>query len=251
MVTDKNGPRRLTPDEQLKMMGFQSSPLATKARLSVDMRGQMVGNSFSAIAVARLLAGLVVTAEQCERKDVTLQIWQVCKEKEERVRKEDKPWKVRFASVAAGAPGVVSLLEKFLPSPVTPLRSFIDPQNWLTDEEMLTYLLARNGTHRNAEIRVGLGMPYSVGELCRQSVDPTHWCWKVLMSYTWKEQGQHINVLELIAVLDVLRRQGRDQKFHSQRLVTLVDNQVAVSSLSKGRSSAKALQGPLRRISAA
>lgn len=166
------------------------------------------------------------------------------------MKKEDKPWKVRFASVAAGAPGVVSLLDKFLPSPVASLRSFIDPQNWLTDEEMLTYLLARNGTHRNAEIRVDLGMPYSVGELCRQSVDPTHWCWKVLMSYTWKEKGQHINVLELVAVLDVLRRQGRDQKFHNQRLVTLVDNQVAVSSLSKGRSSAKALQGPLRRISA-
>jgi site-specific DNA-cytosine methylase len=250
MVIDKNGPRRLMPEEQLRMMGFQSSHLATKARLSADVRGQMVGNSFSAIAVARLLAGLVVTAEQCKRKDVTLLIWQVWKEKEERVKKEDKPWKVRFASVAAGAPGVVSLLDKFLPSPVAPLRSFIDPQNWLTDEEMLTYLLARNGTHRNAEIRVDLGMPYSVGELCRQSVDPTHWCWKVLMSYTWKEKGQHINVLELVAVLDVLRRQGRDQKFHNQRLVTLVDNQVAVSSLSKGRSSAKALQGPLRRISA-
>ena len=152
--------------------------------------------------------------------------------------------------MAAGVPGVVSLLERVLPSPASPPRSFIDPQGWLTDEEMLSYLLARNGTHRSAEIRIDLGMPYSVGELCRQSIDPSHWVWKVLMSYSWKEPGQHINVLELVVVLDVLRRQGRDQKCHGQRLITLVDNQVAVSCLSKGRSSARALQGPLRRISA-
>ena len=114
----------------------------------------------------------------------------------------------------------------------------------------MSYLLARNGTHRNAEIRVDLGMPYAVGELCRQSVDPTHWVWKVLLSYAWKEKGQHINVLELVAVLDLLRRQARDPKFHSLKMLTLVDNQVALSCISKGRSSARALQGPLRRISA-
>ena len=250
LVIDKNGPRRPSVEEQLRMMGFQSSHLTTKTRLSSDTKGQMIGNSFSAMVVARLLVGLVLTPEQCANKDISLMLWEVWKDKEAKVQQEDKPWKVRFASVAAGVPGVVSLLERVLPSPASPLRSFIDPQGWLTDEEMLSYLLARNGTHRSAEIRIDLGMPYSVGELCRQSIDPSHWVWKVLMSYSWKEPGQHINVLELVAVLDVLRRQGRDQKCHGQRLITLVDNQVAVSCLSKGRSSARALQGPLRRISA-
>eukprot|EP00435_Cladocopium_sp_Y103_P006921 s1363_g2.t1 len=226
LVTDANGPRRPTIEEQLRMMGFQSSHLNTKTRLTTDLKGQMVGNSFSAMVVARLLVGLVLTEERCQGKDLSLMLWEVWKAKEEKVAREDKPWKVRFASVAAGVPGVVSLLERVLPSPVTPLRSFIDPQQWLTDEEMLSYLLARNGTHRGAEIRIDLGMPYSVGELCRQSIDPSHWLWKVLMSYSWKQPGQHINVLELIAVLDLLRRQGRDSKFHGQRLVTLVDNQV-------------------------
>jgi len=250
LVTDKNGPRRPAVEEQLRMMGFQSTHLNTKTKLSADLRGQMVGNSFSAMVVARLLVGLVLKPEQCVGKDVSLMLWEVWKAKEDKAGQEGKPWKVRFASVAAGVPGVVSLLERVLPSPVAPLRSFIDPQQWLTDEEMLSYLLARNGTHRGAEIRIDLGMPYSVGELCRQSIDPSHWIWKVLMSYSWREPGQHINILELVAVLDLLRRQGRDPKHHDQRLITLVDNQVAMSCLSKGRSSARALQGPLRRISA-
>lgn len=115
---------------------------------------------------------------------------------------------------------------------------------------MLAYLLARTGTHRGGEIRIDLGMPYSVGELCRQSIDPGHWLWKVLLSYEWKKKDQHINVLELVAVLDLLRRLGRDGKFHSKRMVTLVDNQVAMSCITKGRSSARALQAPLRRINA-
>ena len=250
LVVDKNGPRRPLPEEQLRMMGFCSNHLTAKNRLSNDLKGQMIGNSFSAISVARLLVGLVATPEQCKNKDVTLLLWQVRQQKEQKARQEDKPWKIRFSSVAAGAPGAVSLVHEILPSPVAPLRSLIDPQGWLTDEEALSYLLARNGTHRNAEIRVDLGMPYAVGELCRQSVDPTHWVWKVLLSYAWKEKGQHINVLELVAVLDLLRRQARDPKFHSLKMLTLVDNQVALSCISKGRSSARALQGPLRRISA-
>eukprot|EP00435_Cladocopium_sp_Y103_P052133 s394_g16.t1 len=250
LVVDQNGPRRPSPEEQLRMMGFPSNHLNTKTRLSVDLKGQMIGNSFSAIVVARLLAGLVVTEEECSGKDITLALWHVWKAMEQKAQHEDKPWKIRFASVAAGVPGVVSLANQVLPSAASPLRPWVDPQEWLTDEEMLSYLLARTATHRGGEIRVDLGMPYSVGELCRQSIDPGHWLWKVLLSYQWKQKDQHINVLELVAVLDLLRRLGRDSKFHSKRMVTLVDNQVAVSSITKGRSSARALQGPLRRINA-
>lgn len=145
LVLDRNGPRRPTPEEQLRMMGFVSTHLNTKARLSNDAKGQMIGNSFSAIVVARLLVGLIVTADQCQGKDVTLNLWHVWKEKEEKARLEDKPWKVRFASVAAGIPGVVSLASQVLPPPAVPLRSWIDPQEWLTDEEMLAYFLQEQG----------------------------------------------------------------------------------------------------------
>ena len=250
LVVDANGPRRLNVEEQLRMMGFFSNHLTTKTRLSADARGQMIGNSFSAIVVARLLAGLVLDEASCSGEDVTLRIWQVWLEKEKQVKLEDKPWKVRFASVAAGVPGVVSLRHQVLPPPQLQLRTLVDPQGWLTDEEMLTYLLARNGAFRCGEIRVDLGMAYAVGEICRQSINPSHWTWKVLLSYKWKQGGQHINTLEVTAVLDLLRKLGRDAKYHGHKLIILVDNQVAISCITKGRSSARGLQGPLRRLSA-
>ena len=46
-----------------------------------------------------------------------------------------------------------------------PLRQFVDPERRLTDEELLVYLLTRNGTHMGTNIRVDLGQPYSVGEI--------------------------------------------------------------------------------------
>ena len=250
MVQDGNGPRRPLVEEQLRLMGFVSTHLNAKTKLSADVKGQLLGNSFHVIAVARLLVGLVLSKEDCQGIDVTLALWETWKSKEDKAKMEDKPWKVRFSSVAEGAPGVVSLRQRVLPSPIAPLRAWLDPQEWLTDEETLAYLLARNGTHRGGEIRVDLGMPYSVGEVCRQSVDPSHWTWKVLMSYSWKEGGQHINILELVAVLDLVRRQARDRKFHGLRHVLMVDNQVALSALSKGRSSSRSIQAPLRRINA-
>ena len=250
LVLDKNGPRRPTVEEQLRMMGFCSNHLTVKNKLSQDVRGQLLGNTFHVVAVARLLAGLVVREADCANLDVTLALWETWQAKEAKAQQEDKPWKVRFASVACGVPGVVSLLQRVLPSPATPLRAWIDPQGWMTDEEMLAYLLARNGTHRGGEIRVDLGTPFSIGEVCRQSVDPGHWAWKVLLSYQWREPGQHINILELVAVLDLLRRQARDPKQHGLRHLLMIDNQVALSALSKGRSSSRSVQAPLRRINA-
>jgi hypothetical protein len=45
------------------------------------------------------------------------------------------------------------------------------------------------------------------------------------MSYAWKNKDQHINVLEMVAVLDLLRKLSRNSKGHESRLVVLVDNQ--------------------------
>lgn len=91
---------------------------------------------------------------------------------------------------------------------------------------------------------------YAVGEMSRHSIDPTSWTWKVLMAYAWKRKDQHINVLEMVSVLDLLRKLVRNVKCHNSPMVILVDNQVALSVLTKGRTSAKALQSPIRRVSA-
>lgn len=48
LVFAKHGPRRLNPTEQLRMMGFPSNYLEAKNKLSNDVKGQLLGNSFSA-----------------------------------------------------------------------------------------------------------------------------------------------------------------------------------------------------------
>ena len=84
------------------------------------------------------------------------------------------------------------------------------------------------------DIRIDVGMPYAVGEMSRHSIDPTSWTWKVLMAYAWKRKDQHINVLEMVSVLDLLRKLVRNVKCHNSPMVILVDNQVALSVLTKG-----------------
>ena len=250
LVTDDHGPRRLKPAEQLRMMGFVSSHLELKSKLSADAKGQLIGNSFSVITVARLLVGLVLSEEDCVNEDLTLRLWMIWKQKEDKFRNESKPWKSRFGSAAVDIMGGGSLRSVVSPSASLPLQQALDPEKRLTDEELLVYLLTRNATHKGADIRMDFGLPYSVGEQARHSIDPASWTWKVLMSYAWKKPGQHINVLETVAVLDLLRKLARTPKYHQSRLVILVDNQVALSVLAKGRTSARALQSPLRRVAA-
>ena len=84
MVVDKNGPRKLKPEEQLRLMGFPSTHLELKAKLQADAKGQLIGNSFSVIAVARLLASLVTTPEEASSHDITLLLWKVWERNEQR-----------------------------------------------------------------------------------------------------------------------------------------------------------------------
>lgn len=242
------GPRRLLPSEQLRMTGYPSNYLEAKSKLSNDVKGQLIGNSFSALAVARLLAGLVLRDEDARGCDVTSMLWQCWHEMEERVQHDEQPWKLRFGS-RPGLATMVRSLRELVTGPVVPdAVRLIDPKQWLADEQILTYLLARAASHRGGEIRIRDGAPMAVGSACQQSLDPTHWTWKALLFYQWKEPGQHINVLETAAILDVLRKLCRESKYHHKRYVITIDNQTALSALSKGRSSARALQSPVRRI---
>ena len=67
------------------------------------------------------------------------------------------------------------------------------------------------------------------------------------MSHKWRRPG-HITLLETIAVLDLLKRRVRKLECHRSKILVLVDNQAVIGILTKGRSSARQLQSPLRRI---
>lgn len=76
-------------------------------------------------------------------------------------------------------------------------------------------------------------------------MDPKHW--SVLIASRWRA-AQHINVLELHAVLLALRHALSSPTSISTRLFMLVDSAVAYYTLWKGRSSSPALLPVLRQI---
>ncbi|CAK0904396.1 unnamed protein product [Prorocentrum cordatum] len=75
------------------------------------------------------------------------------------------------------------------------------------------------------------------------------WKWHVVMSYRWKAK-QHINVLELIAYLNYVRKKSRSRCYHSLRFINVFDSQVAAAVVAKGRSSSRRLNRPRRKLMA-
>ena len=250
LVKDKNGLRRLTVEEQLRLMGYPSNYLSLKNKMTNDEKGHYVGNGWHAIHVARLLVGLLTLESETSSQDLTTMLWQTWHSMETKLGCESQPWKQRFGLAFGVASGVTTLREQLSVLPSVALKELMDPLGKLSDEELLAYLFTRKATQKGSDIRVDLNMPFGLGDACRHSVDPTNWTWKVLMSYAWKQAGQHINTLETVAVLDLVRKLGRDPKQHSKKAIILVDNMVALGVLAKGRSSAKALKSPLRRLAA-
>ena len=102
---------------------------------------------------------------------------------------------------------------------------------------------------RGSDVRLDLGMFYRPDVAPRTSIDPSRWVWEVAHSYPFRQE-EHINVLELRAILHTLEWRARTTMFHSCRFLHLSDSQVCLSVLNKGRSSSRKLNRILRRISA-
>eukprot|EP00435_Cladocopium_sp_Y103_P004459 s2071_g1.t1 len=251
LVKTAQGPRRLLSDEQLRMLGYNSDALDLKQKLSEDQRGQLIGNTFPVLVVARLLAALGLKPEQVGDRDVTAFLWQVWHDAEQRVQQlKEASWSVRFGPGAGGAVGGLRHLLDVPGAPSPSPRSLLDPNEALTDEQLLVYMITRNVSHRGTDVNLDHGIPFSASDFCRRSVDPTHWEWKVTLSYKWKQPHAHITQLETIAVLDLWRKLCRSQSNFNKKTLLLVDNASVVGIVTKGRTSSYSLRQPLRRLAA-
>ena len=98
---------------------------------------------------------------------------------------------------------------------------------------------------RGSDVRLDTG---SVLEGARQSVPYPAFCWafSCVQSYRW-QQSQHINVLEMLAFFNFLRRITALGE-SSFRFFHILDSRVCSCVIAKGRSSSKLLNRVLRRI---
>ena len=84
----------------------------------------------------------------------------------------------------------------------------------------------------------------------RAGIPARSWRWKAVAGWQWTCDKEHINSLELRAVLIALRwRLERHKKVHI-KFVHLLDSLVVLHSISRGRSSSRNLRRTISRISA-
>ncbi|CAE8601716.1 unnamed protein product, partial [Polarella glacialis] len=221
-----------------------------KPKLSEDEAGHFAGNSFPVITVARCLAGLIVNELEVNGQDITACLWGTWNALEERaLRAQGQSWSAQFGPLSGGLAMVPTLREAIWGKRPPGLPVAADPSRKLSNEEFLLLGYCRIADARGTDVRLDTGMPFAPHQVARSSVDPASWRWKVVMSYAW-EETQHINVLETVAALDLLRKLGRESGTQNFRRMVLIDNQAALGVIAKGRSSSRAMMALLRRISA-
>lgn len=81
----------------------------------------------------------------------------------------------------------------------------------------------------------------------RATVPSALWKWKIVSGWKWTRKGDHINVLELRAILTALRWRIGHKHHVGVRVIHLTDSLVCLHALTRGRSSSP----KLRRISVA
>ena len=84
----------------------------------------------------------------------------------------------------------------------------------------------------------------------RASVPAKLWRWRTIAGWKWLGTREHINVLELRAVLTSVKWRVEKQKRLHTKFVHLVDSLVCLHALSRGRSSSKKLKRTLLRTNA-
>ena len=84
----------------------------------------------------------------------------------------------------------------------------------------------------------------------RSSVPAKLWRWKAVCGWKWTGEKEHINSLELRAVLTTLRWRIEKLKQVHVKFIHLVDSQVVLHALARGRSSSRKLRRTLLRTNA-
>ena len=113
----------------------------------------------------------------------------------------------------------------------------------------LNKLLLTKVNHTGSDIRITTGEQLSPKSVPRQSVEAAWWTWKPAFKTKWK-QREHINVLELRAILLAVKYQVSHFGARHIRLFHVSDSFVAMSVVAKGRSGSRQLNATLKLLNA-
>lgn len=84
----------------------------------------------------------------------------------------------------------------------------------------------------------------------RASIPAKLWRWRIVAGWQWKGSKEHINALELRAILTSLKWRLIHNRLRHSRFLHLTDSLVCLHILSRGRSSSRKLRATMSRINA-
>ena len=225
LVKDGKGLRTLRPAEREARMGY---PLGFTAMVKEnllrphygcskdDIRCSLIGNSFCCPVLAWLISHLFVHVDLCERVAHIEECWGVIPE--------------TVAAQLGDDLGIdLSLGRRAL-------------------EVEAVAQLHRNAIFKGSDVRVATSTLVRPDLWPRASIQPHYWTWRIILGY--RQDGDHINGLELRAHLTALKWRLRQTSEIGARFVHLLDSQVCISVLCKGRSSSRRLHHVLKRVNA-
>ena len=115
------------------------------------------------------------------------------------------------------------------------------------DEQRLVYEWARRAERTGSDVRLDIQQPYRVKAWPRAGVRSGLWSWEIVHGYEWAKPDAHINLFELLAVVNTVKWRLRKAENQGKRFLHLSDSQVVVSVCAKGRTSSRKLIGTLKR----
>lgn len=187
-----------------------------------DCRLTLLGNTWSVVVVSCLLAQL------CWRLGLIEQI---------------APQKVLDRAAAGGCPLAQGRLTRL---PLNPSR-----QNMGDASQLLAHRLSNLISIKGEDIL--LTTPTSQltkFHRMRATIPSRCWRWRIVAGWRWKQSGDHINGLELRAILTSLRWRLEHAGHFKTRFLHLTDSLVCLHALSRGRSSSRKLRRTMSRINA-
>ena len=261
----------LTPDLELRplasgereiLMGFpqghvqkmlKKTPEGEKEKQAAeDLMVSAIGNSFHTNAVAALLDHALASMGLKKRKGAkeivagsrAMQVMPPKKGAEAEESEGEGPNETEMLETMS-IPGneYLEKLEKETRSKA--LASELRSDDHLS--QLLVSAFVRRQEYRGSDVRLDIGSLYRPDSFPRGSVNPNKWIWHTAHHWPFKRE-EHINLLELRALIHTFEWRLRKSAFGDCRPLHLTDSQVALSVSVKGRSSSRRLNNLLKKF---
>ena len=135
----------------------------------------------------------------------------------------------------------------FRPQWIRPPEDFMESNQVKEFSQRLVHHYLRRMEFRGSDVRLDLGIVFRPDAAPRTSIDPSRWIWTVAHSWPFRQE-EHINVLELRAILHTLEWRARGANFHKIRFLHLADSQICLAVLARPQLKPKVKPTPTKDL---